>query len=220
MAPKTAAPRTEKGYVNPIPGTLTAWGLPMLDQFENNPDLTWPNSVWTYGRMVREDARIASVLRALGLPIRRTPWRIRQNGASDEVTEHVAVSMGLPIEGDDEDRPTPRMKAVRVEFVPREASSVTLGDSWATDRMSCAPIASSSVPETAVTAIGTSMSDSSRRRAVTVITSAGADACVSCAIAPGAVTMAAAATLDSSVACRVSLRVVVMVYSPRNWLGF
>lgn len=110
MAPKTAAPRTEKGYVNPIPGTLTAWGLPMLDQFENNPDLTWPNSVWTYGRMVREDARIASVLRALGLPIRRTPWRIRQNGASDEVTEHVAVSMGLPIEGDDEDRPTPRMK--------------------------------------------------------------------------------------------------------------
>lgn len=110
MAPKTAAPRTEKGYVNPIPGALTAWGLPMLDQFENNPDLTWPNSVWTYGRMVREDARIASVLRALGLPIRRTPWRIRQNGASDEVAEHVAVSMGLPIEGDDEDRPTPRMK--------------------------------------------------------------------------------------------------------------
>lgn len=110
MAPKTAAPRTEKGYVNPIPGTMSAWGLPMLDQFEQNPDLIWPNSVWTYGRMVREDARIASVLRALGLPIRRTQWRIRKNGASDEVTQHVATSMGLPIEGDDEDRPTARTR--------------------------------------------------------------------------------------------------------------
>ncbi|XTP37094.1 phage portal protein family protein [Mycobacterium sp. TJFP1] len=110
MAPKTAAPRVEKGYVNPVPGTLTAWGLPMLDQFEANPDLTWPNSVWTYGRMVREDARIASVLRALGLPIRRTVWRIRPNGARDEVVEHVAVSLGLPIEGDDQDRPTPRTR--------------------------------------------------------------------------------------------------------------
>lgn len=107
---KTVAPRTEKGYVNPVPGGLTAWGLPMLDQFELNPDLTWPNSVSTYGRMVREDARVASVLRALGLPIRRTPWRIRANGARDEVVQLVATSMGLPIEGDDEDRPTPRLK--------------------------------------------------------------------------------------------------------------
>lgn len=110
MAPKTVAPRTEKGYVNPIPGSTTAWGLPMLDQFELNPDLKWPNSVFTYGQMVREDARVASVFRALGLPIRRTKWRIRPNGASDEVTQHVATSLGLPIEGDDEDRPTPRTR--------------------------------------------------------------------------------------------------------------
>ncbi|MGB3484013.1 MAG: hypothetical protein WBB07_17580 [Mycobacterium sp.] len=110
MAPKTVAPRTEKGYVNPIPGNLAAWGLPMLDQFELNPDLTWPNSVFTYGRMVREDARIASVFRALGLPIRRTKWQIRQNGASDAVAEHVATSLGLPIEGNNDDRPTPRTK--------------------------------------------------------------------------------------------------------------
>lgn len=109
MAPKTVAPRTEKGYVNPVPGTLAGWGLP-FDLYEQNLDLTWPNSVWTYGRMVREDARISSVLRALGLPIRRTPWRIRPNGAKKTVVKHVATSMGLPIEGDDEDRPTPRRK--------------------------------------------------------------------------------------------------------------
>lgn len=110
MAPKTAAPRTEKGYVNPVPGNLTAWGMPMLDQFELNPDLTWPNSVFTFGRMVREDARVASVFRAVGLPIRCTPWRIRANGARPEVVEHVARSMGLPIEGDDPGKPTPRTR--------------------------------------------------------------------------------------------------------------
>ncbi len=109
MAPKTVAPRTEKGYVNPVPGMLAGWGLP-LDQYEQNPDLRWPSSVWTYGRMVREDARISSVLRALGLPIRRTPWRICPNGAADEVVELVATSMGLPIEGGDENRPTPRRR--------------------------------------------------------------------------------------------------------------
>lgn len=111
MAPKTVAPRTEKGYVNPIPGSMSAWGLPMLDRFEQNPDCTWPNSVQTYGRMVREDARVASVLRAVGLPIRCTPWRIRPNGAKPEVVRHVATSMGLPIEGADErEAPTPRMR--------------------------------------------------------------------------------------------------------------
>ncbi|SBS73792.1 Gp3 [uncultured Mycobacterium sp.] len=110
LTPKTVAPRTEKGYVNPIPGNLSSWGLPMLDQFELNPELKWPNSVFTYGRMVREDARISSVMRALGLPIRRTQWRICPNGADDAVVRHVATSMGLPIEGDDENRATPRSR--------------------------------------------------------------------------------------------------------------
>ena len=70
----------------------------------------WPNSIHTYTRMGREDARIASVLRAIGLPIRRTTWRIRQNGASDEVTQFIATNLGLPIEGDNEDHPTPRTR--------------------------------------------------------------------------------------------------------------
>jgi hypothetical protein len=65
------------------------------------PELMWPNSIHTYTRMGREDARIASVLRAIGLPIRRTSWRIRQNGATDEVTQFIATNLGLPIEGDD-----------------------------------------------------------------------------------------------------------------------
>ena len=46
--------------------------------------------------------RIASVLRAVGLPVRRTTWRIRPNGARSEVVEHVAACMGLGIEGQDD----------------------------------------------------------------------------------------------------------------------
>ena len=108
MAPKTAAPRTEKGYVVAQPGMM-GWAGP-LDQFELVPELMWPNSVATYTKMCREDARIASVLRAVGLPIRRTAWRIRQNGASDEATAFVAKNLGLPIEGADSDAPADRTK--------------------------------------------------------------------------------------------------------------
>lgn len=106
---KTAAPRTEKGYVLSSAGA-TGWGGP-TDQFEQTTDLIWPLSVWTYTRMVREDARISSVLRAIGLPIRRTAWRIRQNGARDEVTEFIARNLSLPIEGAaDEDEPQARTR--------------------------------------------------------------------------------------------------------------
>lgn len=108
MPPKTAAPRTEKGYVNPAAG-VGAWGT-NVDQFETVPELTWPYSVWTYTRMVREEARISSVLRAIGLPIRRTSWRIRPNGARDEAVELVARSLGLPIEGMSDDEPLGRLK--------------------------------------------------------------------------------------------------------------
>lgn len=108
MATKTAAPRTEKGYVVAQPGML-GWAGP-LDQFEMVPELMWPNSVWTYTKMCREDARIASVLRAVGLPIRRTGWRIRPNGASDAAVEFIATNLGLPIEGDSADTPLPRTR--------------------------------------------------------------------------------------------------------------
>lgn len=109
MAPKTAAPVTEKGYVTPLGGWPNGWGSSQ-DQFETVPELMWPNSVFTYNRMGREDARVASVLRAVGLPIRRTTWRICPNGASDEVTAFVAKNLGLPIEGVDEDEPSPRTR--------------------------------------------------------------------------------------------------------------
>jgi hypothetical protein len=99
---------TELGFTNAFPGMLSAFS--QWDQFEQVPELLWPNSVRTYTRMMREDGRIYSVLYALQLPIRRTAWRIDQNGASDEVTEFVATNLGLPIVGEDGTKPTPRTK--------------------------------------------------------------------------------------------------------------
>ncbi len=96
----TAAPKGRKGYVSPMSGWINGYGLP-FDPDEDNPELVWPNSVRTYTRMDRSDARVRSVLRAVGLPIRRTAWRIDPNGARDEVVEFVASEMGLPIASED-----------------------------------------------------------------------------------------------------------------------
>jgi hypothetical protein len=106
---KKAAPVGEKGFVNGFSGWETGYGL--FDPFEDNPELMWPNSVRTYQKMGRSDARVSSVLRAVGLPIRRTPWRIDPNGARDEVVELVARDLGLPIVGaDDNDAPKPPLR--------------------------------------------------------------------------------------------------------------
>lgn len=109
MAPKTAPPKTEKGYVNAFSGWLNGWSG-QVDQFEQIFELLWPNSVRVYGRMGREDARLASMLQATWLPIRRTAWRIDPNGAKKTVAKHVATNLGLPLVGEDENRPTPRSK--------------------------------------------------------------------------------------------------------------
>lgn len=108
MATKIAAPMAEKGYTNAFAGFGNGFGM-FFDVFEDNPELLWPNSVRTFTKMGREDARTSSVLRAVGLPVRRTCWRIDPNGAREEVVAFVATDMGLPIVGQDETAPKPRM---------------------------------------------------------------------------------------------------------------
>ena len=95
----------EIGYVNGRGLNMQQW-----DFDEKVPDLQWPASNHIYARMGREDGRVASLLQAIGLPIRRTVWRIDQNGASDEVTAFVAQNLGLPIKGSDASAVLPRSR--------------------------------------------------------------------------------------------------------------
>lgn len=89
-------PTREIGYAGPSSGW---WSAP--DE-ESTPELRWPLSVAVYDRMRRQDAQVRSVLRAVTLPVLRTPWRIAPSGARDEVVAQVAEDLGLPVEGEPE----------------------------------------------------------------------------------------------------------------------
>jgi hypothetical protein len=99
MTPKveTAAPVSGIGYVTPFIDGWTVW-----DPFEKVPELQWPQCIPVYMRMNNEDSRVASLLEAISLPIRSTAWRIKPNGAPDEVTEFVSRNLNVPIDGEDE----------------------------------------------------------------------------------------------------------------------
>lgn len=106
----TPVPAYEVGYVRPD-GIVSSLDWRQWMDEEKVPELRWPQSVGVYGRMMREDGRVASVISAIGLPIRRTPWRVEPNGATDEVTEFVARNLNLPIVGEsEEDKPRPRTR--------------------------------------------------------------------------------------------------------------
>lgn len=89
------APLSEIGYA--YPGGRSGWWVE-LDE-EPTPELRWPHSVEVYDAMRSQDAQVASVLRAVTLPVRRTPWRIDPAGARDEVVQLVAEDLGLPVGG-------------------------------------------------------------------------------------------------------------------------
>jgi len=82
------------GYAQPY-----ASGYWWTYEGETTPELQWPNCVTVYDQMRRQDAQVKSVLQAVTLPLRRTPWRVDPNGARPEVVELVAEDLGLPIAG-------------------------------------------------------------------------------------------------------------------------
>lgn len=87
------APQNEIGYATEA---RNWWNY---DESETTPELQWPQSVYVYDQMKRQDAQIASVLRAVTLPVRRTPWRIEPAGAKARVTQFIADELGLPVVG-------------------------------------------------------------------------------------------------------------------------
>ncbi|MEJ6013808.1 hypothetical protein WG936_08165 [Corynebacterium sp. H127] len=86
----------EKGYVN---GEESDFYAGWKDIREVVPDLQFPESFATFDRMRKSDAQVATVIKAITLPIRGTTWRIDPNGARDEVVEFVAEQLNLPIIG-------------------------------------------------------------------------------------------------------------------------
>lgn len=94
--PTPPSPVRERGYAS---SSGVTWWSDLSG--EETPELRWPLSVLVYDRMRRQDAQVASVLRAVTSPIVRTQTRVDGSGCRDEVTEFVAQNLGLPIIGDD-----------------------------------------------------------------------------------------------------------------------
>lgn len=100
---RVSAPTTERGYAVESNGFWTT-----LDD-EKVPELQWPDNIGIYDQMRRTDAQVISVLRAMQLPIRRTPARLDPTGVPDEVVAFVAANLGLPVKGQ-EPKQLPRMR--------------------------------------------------------------------------------------------------------------
>jgi hypothetical protein len=98
------APVREIGYAQAV--NYNWW----LYEEETTPELIWPQSISVYDSMRRTDAQVASVLRAVNLPVRRTQWRIDPAGARPRVVKFVADDLGLPIVGKGKQKPPPRAK--------------------------------------------------------------------------------------------------------------
>ncbi|NHI16856.1 phage portal protein family protein [Microbacterium excoecariae] len=108
MAVASAVPRSatrEHGYTSDAANGFWA----DIDD-EETPELRWPLNIPVYDRMRRQDAQVISVLRAVSLPIKRTPWQIDPAGADPEVVKFVSANLGLPVKGQDEDTQTGRRR--------------------------------------------------------------------------------------------------------------
>lgn len=71
-------------------GYITSW--------DPTAETRWPNSVRIYDQM-RRDGHIQSVLRALTLPLRRTPKRVVGDDVRPEIVDFVTANLGLNPEG-------------------------------------------------------------------------------------------------------------------------
>jgi len=78
-----------------------SWGQGLMSQWwETAPDLIWPESVITFGRM-RNDPQIKATLGAYFRPILRATWVLDPEGCRDEVVQHVSDDLGMQILGAD-----------------------------------------------------------------------------------------------------------------------
>ncbi|MGO3084256.1 phage portal protein family protein [Ancrocorticia populi] len=72
---------------------------------EDNWELRWPQRDAVFSKIFREDSQVTSVYLAITLPIMSSTWRIRPNGAPEEIVRRVAEDLRLPVLGEDDDAP-------------------------------------------------------------------------------------------------------------------
>lgn len=121
------APTRDIGQLADIYGLGGGIDASFVDVAEVVADLQWPLSVLTFGRM-RHDPKLAAVLAAVSLPIRRATWTVDPAGCRDEVAQMIADDLGLPVLGN-EDKPGPaRRRGIRWDDHIRKAClSLTYG---------------------------------------------------------------------------------------------
>lgn len=81
------------------------WNRVLSDALETVPDLLYPESIITYGKM-RTDPQLTAVLNAYTLPLRQTPKYVDPAGCKAEIVKLIADDLGLPILGK-ESKPGP-----------------------------------------------------------------------------------------------------------------
>jgi hypothetical protein len=97
MVQATTAPTSELGYQFSAPGYWSG----ATDWLEQTAELRWPNNIAIYDAMARQDAQVASMLRAVTMPVRRMRCRIEPRDARPEVAQMLAEDLGLPLTGKD-----------------------------------------------------------------------------------------------------------------------
>jgi hypothetical protein len=88
-----------KDEIGSASDTLVSWSG-LADSDERVPELTWPQSSYTYHWM-RTDAQLDALWSGLIMPIRRMRWVLNPNGARDETVERIAHDLNIPIKGVD-----------------------------------------------------------------------------------------------------------------------
>lgn len=91
-------PLRELGYAKT--DTAGDWWATLVD--EKVPELRWPGAYDVYDDMVN-NPQVASVVRAVMMPILGTGWRVDGTGCREDITRHVANDLGLPIVGKGEE---------------------------------------------------------------------------------------------------------------------
>lgn len=103
-------PRTSSGYMSENLG----WNRALNDVLETVPELLYPESVATYGKM-RNDPQLTAVLNAYTLPLRQAPKYVDPAGCKAEVVNLIADDLGLPVLGKDNKPGPARRRGVDFE---------------------------------------------------------------------------------------------------------